>query len=306
MATERLLVPLDRSTLSEAVLPYVKTLARGGGLPVTLLTVWEPPDLEIADLAPGVVEDLRERGLEAGREYLERTANPLREAGVQVDLDVRVGDATEAILNAVAEHAPSLIAMATHGRAGLERVTYGSVADRVMRLSPVPALLVRPPVEEQAAPPDGVAIRRILVPLDGSDLSMLAVPHAVTWARRLNAELHLVRAVGWAVQIYSAPISVYYPPTLDEELANAAEAYLKRAREAADAEVRVQTAVVRGFAPPAIQGYAREHGIDLIVMATHGRGGLVRAALGSTADRVVRSGAAPVLLVRPGQPKEGA
>lgn len=303
MATDRLLVPLDRSSLSEAALPYARTLAAAANAAVTLLTVWEPPDLDVAELAPGTVEDLRERGVQAGRAYLEGIAAGLRDAGLRTDVAVRVGSAAEEVLAAVEESGASLVVMATHGRGGLERAAYGSVADQVTRHSPVPALLVKPSPDEAPRTP---AIRRILVPLDGSELSALALPHAEAWAGRLGAEVHLVRAVAWAAEIYAAPVSVYYPPTLDEELAAAAGAYLERMRGSLHRDLTVRTATVRGPAAAAIQGYVREQGIDLIVMATRGRGGLTRATLGSTADRVVRSGVAPVLLVRAGQPKEAS
>ncbi|HEY8492147.1 MAG TPA: universal stress protein [Dehalococcoidia bacterium] len=304
MATDRLLVPLDRSSLSEAALPYARMLAAAADAAVTLLTVWEPPDLDVSELAPGMVEDLRERGVQAGRAYLEQLAAGLRDAGLRTDVEVRVGSAAEEVLAAVEESGASLVVMATHGRGGLERAAYGSVADQVTRHAPVPALLVKPSPEEEA--PRTPAIRRILVPLDGSELSALALPHAEAWALRLGAEVHLVRAVAWAAEIYAAPVSVYYPPTLDEELAAAAGSYLERMRGHLHRDLTVRTATVRGPAATAIQSYVREQGIDLIVMATRGRGGLVRATLGSTADRIARSGVAPVLLVRAGQPKEGS
>lgn len=145
---------------------------------------------------------------------------------------------------------------------------------------------------------------RILVPLDGSEFSEQALPYAFGMARRTGAELHLVRVhtpsqVDWLSNGFlPAPIG------LDDDLREADHAYLERMAEysAMHLERAARTALLTGPVAPAIDGYVRAHGIDLVIMTTHGRTGLSRAWIGSVADALVRTIEVPVLLLRPRTP----
>ncbi len=150
--------------------------------------------------------------------------------------------------------------------------------------------------------------RAILVPLDGSPLSEHALPLAFAVAQRCNATLHLVHVHQWAT---ATPIVIEHIPVVDEELHSLGQAhervYLERLRDriVTDPSVKTTVAVLERAEPPdetiahALIQYAATSEIDLIVMATHGRGGLARAWLGSVADAIVRQSALPLLLVRP-------
>ena len=135
----------------------------------------------------------------------------------------------------------------------------------------------------------------ILVPTDGSGASKRAIEHAVDVARTYDARLHA---------LYVVDTSAY--STLDagaemllDALEDEGEAAVKRVEEmAGDAGVSVSTEVTSGTAHKAILDYAEDHGVDLIVMGTHGRTGLDRYLLGSVTERVVRSADVPVLTVR--------
>lgn len=163
---KHILVTLDGSKLSEAILPEVARLASGTGARITLLTVVDVPDatlvypevnpLVAAAPAPGVVAHLKpapmaetkdqaiERARATAQAYLEETARPLREEGIDVDTVVCFGDAAEEIVSFAQRLDAPLIAMATHGRSGLAQVLFGSVATRVVGRSGRPVLLVRP------------------------------------------------------------------------------------------------------------------------------------------------------------------
>jgi nucleotide-binding universal stress UspA family protein len=82
------------------------------------------------------------------REYLQNVAERLRTQGVEVDIAVAKGEAVERIGARASETGADLIALATHGRTGLSRLVLGSVADKIVRGSKLPVLLVRPPSEE--------------------------------------------------------------------------------------------------------------------------------------------------------------
>jgi nucleotide-binding universal stress UspA family protein len=150
---------------------------------------------------------------------------------------------------------------------------------------------------------EGNAARyRVLVPLDGSELSAQALPVAEQLCTQLAAELELVRVLPNAALPIEAsgayvPADVYQQLAADQEHETAQ--YL--ARVAVDARVRglrAHTHMEWGNAADTIVAAAAELDANLIVMTTHGRTGLARLALGSVADRVVRGGEAPVLLIR--------
>ena len=142
----RLLVPLDGSELAEKALAYAAYIAREVGAELRLFRVVTRPapplsDGEmviIADTGPTVAEESAN-----ARQYLQMTAERLRETGIRVDYAIEVGDAATAIVEYAREQSVDLIVMSTHGRSGLGRWVYGSVADRVLRSSAQPVLLVR-------------------------------------------------------------------------------------------------------------------------------------------------------------------
>ena len=140
-----------------------------------------------------------------------------------------------------------------------------------------------------------------MVPLDGSPLSEAALPVASAIAAPLGAKLSLVRGVRWAVQAYPYSLPDAYIPQIDDELEAGAKAYLRRI----EGEVRglnkgldVDAFVVRGAVADGLMDVVEKQSVDLVVMTTHARAGIARAALGSTADRMLQ-GKAPVLLIPP-------
>jgi nucleotide-binding universal stress UspA family protein len=149
----RILIPLDGSQLAEQVLPHVKALVECQGAEIHLLSVAPVIDNVAASvmLYPLYVyrEQLADEDAERKRieteltNYLQGVARGLEQAGAQVKCAVRFGSPADEILSYASEHKIELIAMCTHGRSGLARWAYGSVADRVLGVSPCPVLLVR-------------------------------------------------------------------------------------------------------------------------------------------------------------------
>jgi nucleotide-binding universal stress UspA family protein len=158
--------------------------------------------------------------------------------------------------------------------------------------------------------------KKVLLTLDGSELSALALPHAVQIASASGAEIVLMRVIDSVAHVIAqaAPTGIEAGPGLvTAELAQeavagqriAAERDLTEAAQQLNAQGinRVSVEVVEGVPGDAVVETAQRLGCDLIVMATHGRGGLGRVLLGSVADHVVRHARSAVLLVRP--PEEG-
>jgi nucleotide-binding universal stress UspA family protein len=142
-----------------------------------------------------------------------------------------------------------------------------------------------------------IEIKSILVPTDFSEHSRQAIKYACALAERFSAELHLLNVV------QPLALSTPYAGALPEEVMYPVPAAEKEMSELADPGFEqaagVQRTVCTGTPFVEIVRYAREKDVDLIVMGTHGRGGLVHALIGSVAEKVVRKSPCPVLTVRP-------
>lgn len=142
-----ILVPLDGSSLSEQVLAYVKPLAEALELNVILVRVI-PSTLEYCGYMeyPAAEYDNFSISLHAdAMDYLQRLANELRQQGVpKVEERLLSGDPASSIVDLIEKNPDRLVAMTTHGRSGLGRMMLGSVADRVVRHSIAPVLVIRP------------------------------------------------------------------------------------------------------------------------------------------------------------------
>jgi nucleotide-binding universal stress UspA family protein len=153
---KRILVCLDGSKLAEQIMPYATEEAiRFRGKLVLLQVVQEPvafsPGIPGEAPVPIETDTMVERTKEAlnrARDYLEKLAVPLRKKGIQVKTVAIPGRADEAILDYANTNSINLITIATHGRGGLRRAVFGSVADRVLRESGLPVLVIRPQDEE--------------------------------------------------------------------------------------------------------------------------------------------------------------
>ena len=288
---DHILVPTDGSDHAERAAEHAALLAEAFDATLHLLTV---VDIEAAAgpfSAGGVDEAYVERRSAAEREALAELADSL-DGAVAVETEVVTGQPAEGILDYVTDHEADLVVMGTHGRSGLRRYLTGSVAERVLRLSPVPVLTVRATAESSV----GAGYEDILVPTDGSERSDAAVTHAVDVAAAFGSTLHAVSVVNVGDIGTGAEVSV--PGELLDELeAGATEATDAVADEARAAGIEAVTAVRTGRPKRDLLEYIETHDIDLVCMGTHGRTGLDRVLLGSTAEALVRQSDVPVLTV---------
>ncbi|ACZ39710.1 universal stress protein [Sphaerobacter thermophilus] len=279
------IVPLDGSELAEEALPFAAAIAERSGAPLHLMRVIAPDEPASAE--------------EEARTYLRGKA---RSYGDRVQISIRIGDAAEQIVDGAEEMIDPVIVMTTRGRSGIGRWIYGSVAERVVRGAGVPVLLIR----SGMAQPEGGTFRRIMVPLDGSAYAEAALSYAVQIARAFDAELSLVR-VAETTQIYAMLTPpAQTPPAVESlnevvaQLIADANAYLAKVGERLQGEgLRVRTQTLEGIAAEQLLAYEQEEDIDLVVMATHGRSGFSRLVFGSVAERVLKLGKTPVMMVKP-------
>jgi nucleotide-binding universal stress UspA family protein len=268
--TKTIIVPLDGSEFAERALAPAAELADRTGAELTLMT----------SRMGGVVVEPKHYLAEAAA----RVGMP--DAEVVIISDRFVVSGLKVI---VSESADPMVCMSTHGHSGLIQAMLGSNAEEAIRLLRVPMLLVGPSVERSFGP----RFDSVVVCTDGTAMSRAIVPEVSRWIRDLRLRV-------WAVQV------------LDPEA--------RRALESAGEEPAVEVAAVhalaksllsqdgaginwdvlhRDDAADAIVDFARALPASMIAMATHGRGGLARLALGSVAAAVVHDAPCPVLVVRP-------
>jgi nucleotide-binding universal stress UspA family protein len=294
---KRLLVPLDGSSLAEAVLPIIERLAPAWNSTVLLLHILERR-------APEEVHG--ERHLTEPREaatYLERIAQRLRERAIPVDYhvhDVLEGNVARAVADHADEVSADLVIICTHGRGRVPNMLFGSIAQQVLHRGATPVLLARAPLDHVEPTFDPSTV---LVPLDATTASEAALEPAVRIASSLGAALHLVMVVATRETIRGdrLPTATWLPSATRAELEleeQEAGAYLRRLSASLQSNVPVTVEVRRGDIASALLDQAEELRVGLIVLATHGRAGLQAVWAGSVAARLLGRTRQPVLLLR--------
>ncbi|HYL81256.1 MAG TPA: universal stress protein [Candidatus Acidoferrum sp.] len=144
---KKILVPLDGSQLAEKALPHAVALAKATGAEVTLATVvqhiWGGPGKGYVETLPEVLAERKSAARAEAMLYLERVQRNLEDQGVAARCDTIENDVAEAIIGYAENKGFDLIAMATHGRSGLDRFIMGSIAEKVVRGTLTPVLLIR-------------------------------------------------------------------------------------------------------------------------------------------------------------------
>lgn len=302
---EQLLVPLDGSGFGEETLPWASRLARCTGAEVAVAHVHVPhvPDHLISNTQyqyEGVdLGEYDEHDQEDEMAYLQSVSNRISGSlGRPVEsVLLQESSVVEGIENLIRKKGTDLIVMSTHGRTGLSRAWLGSVAESLVRESPCPVLLVRPSGGEVA---EDVALRHILVPLDGSETSDRVLPHVVELAVDTSASVTLLRVVPSAVHVGTRVVPVPRPG-IDRALGVARRHLDDRAGELRRRGVSADVRLIEHAHPArAILDTVEETLPDLVMMATHGYQGVKRYVLGSVADKVLRGSEVPLLLLGPG------
>jgi len=294
-AAMKLVLPLDRSGDHDVIIRYATAIARAGD-EVLLLTVVSTPDISPVVMPKSVsMVELRQQVRDDAKRELVAIAETVKFAdGVSVRFEVADGSTADEIVRRAPSEANAMIIMNSHGRSALARIALGSVSDRVARSSASPVLIVR----LADAGNEGPAIRRIIVPLDGSSRSERAIPKAVTLAKRLGVPMLLV-TVSEVEQMITA-YGTAFSPDVYAEIASESEIELMKKLDANVAQITaegidVSAQVLSGPTVHAIDSVTDPG--DLVCMTSHGRGGVRRWFLGSVAEKLVRTTKAPVLLV---------
>ena len=292
----RILVPLDGSKVAEQVLPYARYVAGKLKIPVDLLAV-----VDLVGMT-GSMEASNARNLDAfiaenvrrSEAYLEKIGKTFM--GVASSHMVMQGKPAEVVIEKAAGDSNTLIAMATHGRSGVDRWLLGSVAEKVLRVTTSPLLLIR-------ATKDGKSegekiIKRVIVPLDGSPLAENVLPHVTALAKGMTFETVLLRAYNLRQVISTFEDYVPDWDLLEAEAMGEATNYLngKVGELKGQGLIEVSSRISEKETAQEIIDLATEPN-SLIAMCTHGRSGLKRWVLGSVTEKVVRHSNSPILVI---------
>jgi len=328
---QRIFVPLDGSKRAECALLVAARLARASQGSIVLVRVVAIPGRygpymygSYLSQSPVFLQEVLEMETEKARAYLaDVTKLPVLE-GVATETEVLSGATEPAIEISAHERHVDLIVMCSHGDTGFKRWVVGSLAQKLARHSPVPVLVLHEggtlpirPFPDQSRP-----LRELmgLVALDGSALAETALVPAAQLVASLAAPAHgillLTRVVNLSHNADDQSRGAQVDPRLKEKALEEARTYLSavadRQRNSllADLKLSILISVATGKDVANTLLKVAEHGedaegslelgsCDLIAMATHGRSGLQRLAMGSVTERVLGAAKLPVLVIRP-------
>lgn len=277
----KIAIALDGGPFADQAIPWAQLLASNLQASVVAVRAVDPFVPGTAGLVPSMMIRLQEEELGKAQEQMKGCLPKNWET------QVVLGDPKSVLGSWAASDKIAGLVLASHGRSGGARWLLGSVAEAVLRHSHVPMLIVRPSASPKETRVDA-AVRRVLVPLDGSETATQVLDDLPRWVGE-NTELILLRATGFGVRENSSFLS----SDQLEDLASALEEDLQSIRPAGFA--KIDHLVLDADPAEAILAAAEQRECDLIAMSTHGRSGWRRFLLGSVTEKVARHARCPVL-----------
>lgn len=316
--TRPVLLPLDGSPLAERAIPYALDLADRSGAPLALVSVISRAVApRFVDHLGEIEAEIHEAAQQRADTYLRAVAARLSAApGRRVHTRVLVGPVADALVSVADELRARIMVLTTHGRGPARRAWLGSVTDALLRRTPVPLLVIRPPEAEPGAalPDEGASagggelpdppLRRIVLPVDGSDESKAAIPAALEWFGVSGRHFALLR-----IFPHHLPVWGSYLPDVARENERRKAGYLEAEeqiqelrRELESAGAAAESFLVEGGEPAEdLLSWSAGWEADAIAMTTRGRSGARRLFLGSVADKMIRGSRLPILVVPIGE-----
>lgn len=267
----KVLVALDGSKRSEHSLEWVKSLT--GGTEVTLLRVVEP--VYALDIYAGTLIQQLQQDAER---YLEKLAD---EFSPRAKTIVRFGPAAALILDAADEIGAELIAVTTHGGSKVTRRVFGGTTEQLIHGSNIPLLVV--PSWTDA--PASAKVRKVLVPLDGSEISEMVLPLAWEIGQRHEAVVLLTHVITGG-------------PQAEKRYAELEGHFRGLIQDLDRSWITANLVIKSGEVPGTILDVVKDKGADLIVMSAHGYGAMKRMLTGSVASKLIRETPVPVIVLK--------
>lgn len=294
MKFQNILVPIDFSEFSSNVLNYAIGLAEKFHSNLILLhaVVLFEDDVNEEERLEEYEEWVRKREKNINA-HMKKNELRVNQKGISVDsVILRSISAADAILEYLNDHSCDLIIMGTHGRTGLKHIFLGSVAEKIVRLSPIPVLSVHRSVQD-------FRIENIIAPIDFSIYSKNAADYAISIAENFKAQVNFIHVIEKEIHpsFYASGVeSIFQIDTgLQDRVIQNMQGFLE---EQLNSDIKPRFMVKEGRAHREIVEYAKEEKADLIVISTHGLTGLEYLLLGSTTEKVVRWASCPVLTLK--------
>ncbi|HVB60034.1 MAG TPA: universal stress protein [Ktedonobacteraceae bacterium] len=312
---KRILVPLDGSDLAGRALPVAARIARTTGGSIILFGVATTPVESGPYIAPSRVyaQETIQDDVSRVKAYLQEAANSPALAGLTVETHAVFDAIAPAIIAATQTYQADIVVLCSHGYSGAKRWMIGSVAQKVARHCPVPALVLR----VDGAILSGDHPLRVLVSVDGSSLAESVIEPAMQFITDMSgvvqSELHLLRVISVPTTRgrFRSQAYVDFETDIRAQEKQEAQAYLaalvNRLQQSTQANVKITSStVVEADIAAAIIHASEQSGVpyDVIAMATHGRGGIQRWTLGSITERILGTTRLPLLIVRPREVRE--
>ncbi|GCE11618.1 universal stress protein [Tengunoibacter tsumagoiensis] len=324
MQFQKILVPLDGSSLAEEAIPLAVHIARACNAEVYLLRVVPPSScVPLYPYAPlELAEPMREAAFTKARDYLKQVVTSAHLDALKVHIDVQMGGSAATIIDTARVYGIDLIVMRSHGETGFTRWVMGSTAQQLVRYCPVPVLVIRG-TQSQLLPL--VHAPRILVALDGSSLSEEAIRPAAQLSAALaqvgQGSIHLTRVVERLITHRQKEKDIVEQQ--NKACRAEAEAYLHQIKERfssgelASFGLTVTGSVVTYSDIEDITRRIIEEsscigdepgftGCDIIAMTTHGRHGFQHFLFSSFTEAVFDAAPQPILVVHAAKTDHGS
>lgn len=293
---KRILAPLDGSELAELALPYAEELAGTLDSEVELVYVCEPAESQHRHMHQLYIEKMTEQVRSHIRAYHTREAS----SAAPVKPVILDGDPAAEIIDYAEKNDISFIVMVSHGRSGIMSWVMGGTAVKVLQRISKPVLLIRASTPSPRVS-KGEMFKRILIPLDGSDIGEAALPYVKELTSKVESEVILFQVIapGQHVHTIGGLDYVLFPEQEVEKMKVSAQQYLEGvSRRFAGTKATVRSEVKLGDPATEIIKFADETSTRLVAISTHGRSGIKRWVFGGVAHKVLQAGHTPLLLVR--------
>ena len=292
-----MLVPIDFSQRSLEVLAQASALARQFGAELHLAHVYEPDfPLTTVMAMPIVLPPVQVA--QGVRRHLKDAAKDLGIALRPGHTHAVEGRPFEEICRIARKEAIDLMVVATRGRTGLKHLLLGSTAERIVRYSPCPVLVMHPWAKPGKNVQRELRFDRIIVPIDFSECSLQGLAYAKDLAKRFGSKLILLNSVTFQYYITNDEYARYDLPLLMRQAEKGSREQMRELIAKTDWDgIEVKASRHIGHAGQQICARAEAEQADVIVTSTHGTTGFKHMLVGSTAEYVVRHATCPVLVV---------
>jgi nucleotide-binding universal stress UspA family protein len=143
---QKIMVPLDGSQVAECVITHIETIAGKSDANVELVTVIEPleiPTRGMIAISDDEIKQIDAEGRKEAHKYLDQVSERLKQSGVNAGAVLLTGKAADSLVRYANNNDIDLIIMATHGRSGISKLFWGSVAEKILRATAIPVLLIK-------------------------------------------------------------------------------------------------------------------------------------------------------------------